>query len=389
MKVVFASLGAYGHLYPMLPLAVACRDAGHDVVVATGAPLLNGLPLRTIPGLPPEVDLAWAEQEVRRRHPTLTGFDVTLAMFGDVTAGATTPTMLEVLASERADLLVTEPLHVGAAVAGDILGVPTLDFAIGLAPFMSTAVHAFATRYQRERWLERGLVPPDAQLLGQAFLDPCPPSLRAASLQTPSRRAPSGDAPTLPIRSVAWRPFEADLPGWLEAPATRPRVYLTLGTVSYGAVEILRRTALEIAALDVELLVAVGPAGDPALLGELPDRVHVERFIDQADVLRRVDLIVHHGGTGTVLAALEAGLAQLILPQGADQPFNAEVVAQAGAGTRQANADFTPGSISALVESLLGECDERTTARRIAAEMADMPAPADVVPELAERALRR
>ena len=128
------------------------------------------------------------------------------------------------------------------------------------------------------------------------------------------------------------------------APATRPRVYLTLGTVSYGAVEILRRTALEIAALDVELLVAVGPAGDPALLGELPDRVHVERFVDQADVLRRVDLIVHHGGTGTVLAALEAGLPQLILPQGADQPFNAKVVAQAGAGTRQANADYTPGS---------------------------------------------
>ena len=85
----------------------------------------------------------------------------------------------------------------------------------------------------------------------------------------------------------------------------------------------------------------------------------------------------------------EAGLAQLILPQGADQPFNARVVARAGAGTRQANADYTPGSISALVESLLGECDERTTARRIAAEMADMPAPADVVPELAERALRR
>ncbi len=37
LKIVFASLGAYGHLYPMMPLALACRDAGHDVVVATGA----------------------------------------------------------------------------------------------------------------------------------------------------------------------------------------------------------------------------------------------------------------------------------------------------------------------------------------------------------------
>ncbi len=67
MKVVFAALGAYGHLFPMLPLALACQDAGHDVVVATGAPFLDRLPVRTVPGLPAEVDLAWAEQEVRRR----------------------------------------------------------------------------------------------------------------------------------------------------------------------------------------------------------------------------------------------------------------------------------------------------------------------------------
>ena len=106
MKVVFAALGAYGHLFPMLPLALACRDAGHDVVVATGAPFLDRLPVRTVPGLPAEVDLAWAEHQVRRRHPDLHGFEATLAMFGDVTAGATVTTMLEVLDSERADLLI-------------------------------------------------------------------------------------------------------------------------------------------------------------------------------------------------------------------------------------------------------------------------------------------
>ena len=141
MKVVFAALGAYGHLFPMLPLAMACQDAGHDVVVATGAPFLDRLPVRTVPGLPAEVDLAWAEQEVRRRHPDLHGFEATLAMFGDVTAGATIATMLEVLVAERADLLVTDPLHLGAAIAGDLLDVPTLDFAIGLVPFMASTLH--------------------------------------------------------------------------------------------------------------------------------------------------------------------------------------------------------------------------------------------------------
>ncbi|HYI53236.1 MAG TPA: glycosyltransferase [Microlunatus sp.] len=379
MKVVFAALGAYGHLFPMLPLAMACREAGHDVVVATGAPFLDRLPVRTVPGLPAEVDLAWAEQEVRSRHPDLEGFEATLAMFGDVTAAATTATMLEVLVSERADLLVTEPLHLGAAIAGDLLDLPTLVFAIGLVPFLAATLHPVAVGYQRERWLQRGLTPPDTKLLGQALLDPCPPSLQL----------PYADAPRIPIRSVAWRGSETALPAWLVDPGPRPRVYLTLGTVSFGAVEILRRAASEIATLDIDLLVAVGPEGDPAALAELPANVHVERFVPQADVLGRVDLIVHHGGTGTVLAALEAGLPQVILPQGADQPYNADLIVRSGAGRHQANDDYAPGSIAALVEPLLAECSERATAVRIAGEIAAMPAPAAVVPELVGRAARR
>ena len=36
MRVLFCCLPAYGHLYPLLPLAIACRDAGHEVEFATG-----------------------------------------------------------------------------------------------------------------------------------------------------------------------------------------------------------------------------------------------------------------------------------------------------------------------------------------------------------------
>ena len=51
------------------------------------------------------------------------------------------------------------------------------------------------------------------------------------------------------------------------------------------------------------------------------------------------------------------------------------------------NMDVTRGLI-ALVEPLLGDCTERVTAAAIAAEIAAMPAPAEVVPELVERAAR-
>ena len=69
MKIMFASLGAYGHLYPMMPLALASAASGHQTVIATGPPFLGRLPLPTIPGYPPELELDWAIQEARRRHP--------------------------------------------------------------------------------------------------------------------------------------------------------------------------------------------------------------------------------------------------------------------------------------------------------------------------------
>ena len=59
----------------------------------------------------------------------------------------------------------------------------------------------------------------------------------------------------------------------------------------------------------------VGPRGDSSALGPVADSVHAERFLPQHLVLPLVDVVVHHGGTGTMLGALEAGLPQLVLPQ--------------------------------------------------------------------------
>jgi len=81
MKVVIASLSAYGHLYPMVPLALACAAAGHDVVVATGDPFVGRLPLPTVDGLPAGMSLEAAVAETRRRHPEAHGVDLMEAMF--------------------------------------------------------------------------------------------------------------------------------------------------------------------------------------------------------------------------------------------------------------------------------------------------------------------
>jgi UDP:flavonoid glycosyltransferase YjiC (YdhE family) len=374
VKIMFASLGGYGHLYPMMPLALACADAGHEVVIATGKPFLDRLALPTVPGNPAHLEPDWAIQETKRRHPDLEGRQLSMAMFADVMAEHVAHTLIAQCERMQPDLVVFEGMDTGAGVAASVLGIPAAAYAIGLRNFVYRSLHQATVGYQRDVWLQRNRKPPEGGgLLAAALINPAPPTLR----QTDGTQVLS-----IPIRSVAYNESSAGVPAWLASPRTRPRVYLTLGTVAFGAVEVLNRAIADIAPLDLDILVTVGPEGEPAALGEVPDNVHVERFVAQSAVLPMVDLIVHHGGTGTVLSALEVGLPQLLLPQGADQFYNAEILPTAGVARALPNDAQQPGAIGDAVRALLGDSPERLTAARVRDEIAAMPSPAEVVPAL-------
>jgi len=164
-----------------------------------------------------------------------------------------------------------------------------------------------------------------------------------------------------------------------------PRIYLTLGTVAFGAVDVLRQAALESAALGAEVVVACGPAGDPELLGELPANVHVSRYLPQAALLPTVDVIVHHGGAGTMLQSAAHGIPQVILPQGADQFVNAGSVQAAGVGRGIRKDAMVPGAVGEAVAALLGDCPERAAAALLREEIAGMPSPDQVATQLLDR----
>jgi UDP:flavonoid glycosyltransferase YjiC (YdhE family) len=380
VKIIFASLGMYGHLYPMMPLALACADAGHEVVIATGEPFLGRLPLPTVPGYPLDFDPRWAIRETKRRHSDLTGQYLSIAMLADVAVENVASTMTEQCERIHPDLVVYDGMDVGAGVAASVLGIRAAMYATILPGFVYGLLHSATVRYQRNIWLLRDLTPPgEASLLAAALINPAPPSLR---------RTDKLPVPMIPIRSVAYNEPSAGVPRWLSATRARPRVYLTLGTMlDIGrAVGVLSRAIAEIARLDIDILVAVGPEGELAALGEVPENVHVERFVAQSAVLPLVDLIVHHGGTGTVLGALEVGLPQLLLPQVADQFINARILTSAGAARGLASDVQQPGAIVEAVQALLGDSPERQVAVRVRDEIAAMPSPADVVPALVELA---
>lgn len=381
MDVAFAALPAYGHLYPLMPLALATADAGHRVTVATGAHFVDALPLPTVRAVPDHVTLSWVEQETARRLDPDAALSFGVRMFADVAANTTAETLLPLWDERRPDLVVLDSGNLGAAVAAHVLGIPAVAVAVGVWGPFGPPAYAAVLDFAAEQWRRRGTAPPtDPNQLLAALVDPLPAALQQA--------APDG-IQHLPMRPVGFSHGAAPRPGWLDAPVSRPRILLTLGTVAYEAVHVIR-TALEgLLELDVDVLVVLGPHGDPDAVAGLPDRVHLHRFVPQEQVLPLLDLVIHHGGSGNLLGGLSHGLPALVLPQGADQYLNAARLVDAGAGRALQGGDLVGTAVRDAVTAMLPDgSPERTRARGIAAEMAAMPAPADVVPVLEQIAAR-
>jgi UDP:flavonoid glycosyltransferase YjiC (YdhE family) len=269
--------------------------------------------------------------------------------------------------------VVYDEADLGAAVAGAVTGVPVVRHGLGPLPRI---VQERLADTLRAHWPVPGVPRPEGTtVLGALYLDVYPPGLHRSPDVPP--------IPVVPLRPVPWSDPGVPMPAWVLSLRSRPLVYLTLGTVSFIALPVLREAARGLASLDADVLVAVGPGGDPGALGPLPEHVRVERFVPQAAVLEHVDLVVHHGGSGTTLASLARGLPQLVLPQALpDQALNAANVHAAGAGLALPPQKVTAGAVAQRARTLLTEPYYAERAGCVRREIDEMPGPTETVPVL-------
>ncbi|MBN6036560.1 glycosyltransferase [Amycolatopsis sp. 195334CR] len=382
MRIIFSSLDAFGHFYPLLPLATAAGEAGHEVAFATGEqfhPTLTELGIEPLTaGKSMREVIAEASGDPNhdprhtREHASPEELERLIARaFGRVLPRVWVEHLAPILAEREPDLVVQEVGAAGAAFAALLAGVPVIGHGFGRVSTDDSTTRAIA-REQHEFARELGLDLPEDFAHGLPFVDIAPRSLQDKTFLATANR--------IELRPV---PFATPgpLPALARADRPRPLVYLTLGT-AFGAAELLREAIDGLAPLDADVLVAAGPTVDLASLGELPPNVVVESWVPQADLLPFTDLVVHHGGSGTTLGALAAGVPQLVLPQGADQFTNAAAVLEAGAGDRLLAGQL--GELTARARALLSDVDVRTAARAFAGEIAAMPSPAEVARRLPE-----
>ena len=102
---------------------------------------------------------------------------------------------------------------------------------------------------------------------------------------------------------------------------------------------------------------------------------HGEPWVGGELDLEDADVVVSHGGSGTVIAALAFGIPQVVLPLGADQPLNADRCIALRVGIVLNALDCTPTAVGEATSTLLRSGGEtyRVRAREVRAEIASLP----------------
>jgi MGT family glycosyltransferase len=150
-----------------------------------------------------------------------------------------------------------------------------------------------------------------------------------------------------------------------------PRLLVLVGfsTTFQNHVGVLQRVLDALADLPVRVLLTCGEAIEPEELAP-PANTQIVKHAPHVAVMREAGLVVTHGGHGTLIRALAAGLPMLVIPHGRDQVDNARRVTERGAGL-SLDTGASVGEIRAAVHRLLEDPNFAAAARRLGATVAD------------------
>jgi vancomycin aglycone glucosyltransferase len=389
VRVVVTGFDSRGGVEPLVALAVRLRERGAEVTVC----------------LPPD-------EEFERR---LSGAGVRMAPFGaPVRPLATTPgppdlprRAAEVIAGQRevlskleADVLVATgvmPACAGARTIAEQLGaryvyatfqqltLPSPDhrpIAYPGRPFPANADVEQLWDWDRDsiNLLFRDVVNADRRDQGlppvedvRDYVITPQPLLAADPVLSPWR-----EAELQVVQTGAWllpdeRPLPSDLLAFLDA--GEPPVYVGFGSMPMHdtdpeqVVEAVRRHGRR-------MVLSRGWAD----LTSIGDDCFVTGEANHQALFRRCAAVVHHGGAGTTVTATWSGAPQVVVPQGADQPYWAQRVEELGIGAAHDGPVPTADSLSATLGVALDRADKaRSVAATIstdgAARAAEMLAP--------------
>jgi UDP:flavonoid glycosyltransferase YjiC (YdhE family) len=371
MKVLFTTQPSSGHWHPLVPLAQELEKVGHEVAFVS------------TPGFCPVIEVkgfrcfrAGADdneeeiQQIREQRVGPTGqpppFSYLKYVFAGIRAERSLPDLLDIIDDWRPDVVVRDNLEFAGCIAAEHAGIPHATLQVMAA---------------WPQWLQ-ALEEPLDQLRASVGLPPMKPADVLFRYLLLFPRPPSLWNPAFPVQPTTHtfkyagfnQSGEEQLPGWVaNLGRQRPTVYATMGTLFNHRTEILSAILDGLREEPIELILTVGRNRDPSEFGEQPAHVHVERYIPQNLLLPHCDLVISHGGSGTIMDALSLGLPMVIIPILADQPENAQRCAEAGVARVIEPEQRTAQAIRDAAREVLGDARYRRNAERLRKEIEALP----------------
>ncbi|NYH80920.1 glycosyltransferase [Actinopolyspora biskrensis] len=356
----------------MVPLAHSALVAGHHVLSGTSGPTVEASVHAGLPTLDVAPDKQVAAPYFRLGEAIMNEGTATEDLVREVFGrfGEISELMLDglVRAAEEwgADAVVYPPAFPAGLVAARVAGIRAVMHGIGFRrPTLLPALENLESTDGGPRTADSEKEP-DVEIN-----------------VSPSSVEPEPVPGALPMRYGSYN-GGAELPWWSLTSTDKPRVAVTLGSMSSTVREgeLLTRIIRGAENLGVEIVLTSASMDLPALPKPLPDYVRVVDWLPLNMLLATCQAVVHHGGSGSTFTALRAGVPQLVVPHGGDRLDNATAVERRGCGRALSLSETTSADVADKLREVFEDPGYRAASTEVAEEMASMPGPESVISRL-------
>ncbi|GMA28911.1 glycosyltransferase [Arenivirga flava] len=377
MSLLVISPDYASHLLPLATLATAWRDAGEDVVVATGPatdPIVRSFGLRRVDlplGRGSNGGVMRTAEQQAEEAASLEGFfaatregmvptlryqareRLTDLMWDPVGRARAT---LEIVDRIRPDAILVDHLAFSARLALHTADVPYADVVLGHPSALPVAGEVYgspaawpsAVRADAAQLAELRTL---CERVSRNFTE----QWNAAARELDASAAPvedafaahggtvlynypaalaEGDGRVLPPSAFLGstrrdEPADAEVEAWIGQ--GDPYVYVSFGSFLSVRDDVLARVAEALRSLGVRAAIATGST-EAAALGPVPDGWLVRSFLPQVRLLRDASAAVTHGGNNSVTESIGSGVPLVVLPFSTDQFAGAAAIERVGFG---------------------------------------------------------
>ncbi|MDT7803596.1 MAG: hypothetical protein QOI78_7029 [Actinomycetota bacterium] len=358
--VLFASIPAWGHIYPVMAGLTELAGRGHRVrcLASTGfAPEVG----RSVDVVPYESPMDSARAELADMGNVLS------LMLAET---RTSYAVLERLVrEERPDVIVSDVLATSGWLLSQAFDIPLVRTWPVFASNSAFSLHQdYESRPDTEESMAEffGAV---TEFLAEAGLGSVRPEQffdneadRNIAL-FPREMQPRGETfdSRFTFITPCIRPAErSEELAWLRA--ARPLAVVSLGTVFNEKIGFFRTCLEGVDRLGWHAAAALGDKVTRADVGPVSDRVLLRRSLPMIDSLRHASVAISHGGLTSTLEALAQGVPVLIAPQIGEQHAVADRVEALGLGVRL-REPFTGAEVADLIKRV---AEDAAMAERLA-----------------------